>query len=166
MLATGGIYSGRNAMVRFRFGNLDIAFVKPDAVEKVDECGTNAPKCVETIEVDTDGDGDIDLARGAVFTDYPCSTGLVSDTDVKFPRLEGRYLFQMAGVTLELGAAWQKYDVVGKFDEDGSPCIDCDDFDDEEEEDITSWFLYLGGKYSLGHSRSVATSGSPRTPAT
>jgi hypothetical protein len=30
MLPTGGIYSGRNPMVRFRFGNLDIAFVKPD----------------------------------------------------------------------------------------------------------------------------------------
>jgi hypothetical protein len=162
-------------MVRFRFGNLDIAFVKPDAVEKVDECGTNAPKCVSEIEIDTDddgdidetidvddllieganaydtdGDGDIDLARGAVFTDYPCSTGLVSDTDVQFPRLEGRYLFQMAGVTLEVGAAWQKYDIVAKYDEDGNACIDCDDFDDEEEEDITSWFVYLGGKYSAG----------------
>jgi hypothetical protein len=165
MLPVGGIYSGRNPMVRFRFGNLDIAFVKPDT-PTLEDCETEACECTDEIEIDTNEDGEIDpdtevfpveltvdgfdTGKAICLADAPCSTGLVSDTDVKFPRLEGRYLFQMAGVTLELGAAWQKYEVVGKFDSDGNACIDCDDFDDEEEEDITSWFIYLGGKYSAG----------------
>jgi hypothetical protein len=121
MLPYGGVYSGRNPMIRFQFGDFQLAFVQPDTPTSSGALAAAAPECDEGVVV--------------------CSeeAGCIVDTDVVFPRLEARYNFSMGAVMLELGAGWQTYDVVG-LDEDG----------DEEEESITSYIVYLGGKFNQG----------------
>jgi hypothetical protein len=119
MLATGGVYGGRNPMIRLKFGGFEIAALKP-----------NTATC-EDFEEDA-----ISCEDGVIVCE---DSGCVQDTDVVFPKLEAKYTFTMAGVALEVGGGWQSYDVVG-LDEDG----------DEEEENINSYILYLGGKFNSG----------------
>jgi len=128
MLPYGGIYSGRNPMIRFRFGNLDIALVEPDAPSYSDYSA--AGSSITCVDVD-----------GELTPTCSAESGCVIDTDVYFPRLEARYGLNLGAFYLEFGGGVQSYDVVGRNPVNGK---------EGNDEAITSWLGYVGAKFNSG----------------
>ena len=94
MLNYGGVYGGRNPMVRAKFGGFQVALLQP---------GKN-----------TGGlEGDLrDLA-----VDEGLEVGNV-DTDVIFPKIEARYNMSMGGFLVEVGGGWNTLDAVAEVEGD------------------------------------------------
>jgi hypothetical protein len=59
----------------------------------------------------------------------------IADTDVTLPLLEAKYSFKVAGLSLEVAGGYQTYKVVDATDND---------------EDVTSYTLAIGGTYNIG----------------
>lgn len=95
MLAHGGVYSGRESMVRLKFGGFEIAALAPD----------------DTI------------------------FGGASATEVSMPGVEANYNLKMDAFSMNLGAGYQTYELLG------TPTGD---------HDVDSWVVALGARTDVG----------------
>ena len=86
MLPFGGVYGGRNPMVQFKFGDFKLAFVTPES-------------------------------RTFLYID-PTTWFFWAgaETDVKIPRIEASYRFNVGGVSLELQGGYNTFDLVNFAD--------------------------------------------------
>jgi hypothetical protein len=88
LLFQGGVYNGRRAMVRGKFGGLEIALVQPVTDALATAVG----------------------APGAPFAN--------AETDVVIPNIQASYNFKVAGLSMDIGGGYQTYKVVDVTDSD------------------------------------------------
>ena len=116
LLNAGGVYNGRRAMVRAKFGGFQVALVQPTADLLFDE-----DEISEEIGDDTGEDYGV-------------------DTDSTIPMIQAKYVFKVAGLSLQLAGGWQTYDMVAYEEATG----------DEGDDDVTSWIGAAGATYNMG----------------
>jgi hypothetical protein len=118
LLFAGGVYNGRRAQVTGKFGGFKIALVQP----------------VTTLVGEAK---DATWAKNATtgVWEEKAGEGRFKDTDVVIPNLQASYNFKVAGLSIDLGAGWQAYQVV-----DGN----------NDDENINSWFGGIGATYNMG----------------
>lgn len=138
LLNSGGLYGGRNEMLRFRFGNLDIGLLEPNSPGGIIG-GTAASSGFQGTATavgtnQTNLGATADGTSNFVLTDASGIQGVETDTSI--PKLEARYLLSMGALSLELGAGYNTYDEVNTAN--------------DREYDIDSWVVALGLKYSMG----------------
>jgi len=100
MLFAGGIYNGRRAMVRGKFGGLEIALVQP----------------VTTLVGESVAGSTVYDEGGVPTVTQP--KGRFKDTDVVIPNLQASYNFKIAGLSIDVGGGYQTYQVVDGNDKD------------------------------------------------
>jgi hypothetical protein len=86
MLPYGGVYGGRNPMVRFSFGGLKLAFLPPQ----------------------TQSSGYVDPVFGGTWAG--------AETDVTIPKIEASYGLKVAGLSLGLQGGYQTFELVDLLD--------------------------------------------------
>ena len=132
LLDVGGVYNGRRPMIRAKFGGLTVALVEP-TTPLVGEAAAAGVVTVATEDVEDD-DFVIDES-GDDSVVYRPASGRFEDTDVTIPMLQAKYVFKVAGLSLQLAGGYQVYKVV-----DG----------DDSDEDISSYIGAIGGTYNMG----------------
>lgn len=116
LLNVGGVYNGRRPMIRAKFGGFQVALVEPTVAPLYDE--------EEISEAIGDLTGD----------DYGV------DTDVVIPMIQAKYVFKVAGLSLQIAGGWQTFDTVGYEIATG----------DDDSEDVTSYIGAIGATYNMG----------------
>jgi hypothetical protein len=115
LLNSGGVYNGRRAMVRAKFGGFQVALVEPTVSAIVTAA-------------------DLAAGLGGVAADYGV------DTDSTLPMIQAKYVFKVAGLSLQLAGGYQTYDVVGYEVATGL----------DEEETVSSYIGAIGATYNMG----------------
>jgi hypothetical protein len=88
MLPYGGVYGGRNPMVRFSFGGFKLAFLTPQSQSS----------------------GYIDPVNGGVWAG--------AETDVTIPKIEASYGLNLGGVSLSLQGGYNTFELVDFLDDE------------------------------------------------
>ena len=137
LLAEGGVYSGREQMIRLKFGDFQIAVVPVNTGNIVVgvEDGTTGQ--------DIDGDGFYTAADAALTAAAATSYNLHQNADTddyvgaetSFPAIEAKYVFKGDTYSIQLAGGYQTFEL-----KNGS----------SNSIDIDSYVLALGGRVALG----------------
>ena len=147
LLPYGGVYSGRQAMLRLRFGGFQIAAVEPasDTITVGVADGTSGR--------DNDGDGDYDSADVA-FSGTPLSTNIFftneanddfDTAETNFPTIEAKYTFSMDNFTAQVAGGYNSFEL-----SNGTTTVDIDSYVVAAGASVNFGMAYLKGDLYFG----------------
>jgi hypothetical protein len=133
----GAVDDTREDMIRFRFGNFDVAFVEPSHPGGVLPAATAASfSTVATTATLAAGQVRTATVVGPDTLTYTPASGFGTETDTSIPKIQVQYNNTISGLFFQVGGGYNTYDEVVTAT--------------DREYDIDSWMLFLGLEYSIG----------------